>query len=151
MNRQDGRANELALQNISQLMRNPYQHFIGRVIAEMEQAGYGDIQASHALLFQHLRAEGSRVTDLAHRMQLTKQYVGRLVDQLESFGYLERLPDPADGRGKLVRLSSRGEEATRVAERIIRRIEADWAHRFGEHALAELRRQLIELNAMLEE
>jgi DNA-binding MarR family transcriptional regulator len=144
-----GRRRELAAQNTSRLLQLPYQAFIGRLFAALAAAGYGDIHPSHAVVFQHLRAEGSRVTDLAERTQLTKQYVGRLVAELEALGYLEQAPDPADRRAKRVRLSTRGREVTRAAEGIIAAIEADWSERLGAGAYAALRRRLVELILLL--
>lgn len=141
----EGRRQELVRQNTSQLLRIPYQAFIGRLFADLAKAGYRDIHPSHAIVFQHLRGEGSRVTDLAERAQLTKQYMGRLVAELEGLAYLERTPDPSDGRAKLVRLSEQGWEVTRVAEGIIADIEAEWAARFGTAQYANLRRALIDL------
>jgi DNA-binding MarR family transcriptional regulator len=85
------------------------------------------------------------VTDLAARTQLTKQYVGRLVAELQDLGYLELAPDPSDGRAKLTRLSPRGHELTRVAEGIIAAIEADWSERLGAGAYGALRRGLVKL------
>ncbi len=145
-----GRWRELERQNTSQLLRIPYQAFIGRLLADLAAAGYGDITPAHATVFQHLPAEGARVTELAQRAQLTKQYVGRLVAELEALGYLERAADPADRRARLVRLSRRGWAVTQAAERIIAEIEAEWARRIGAAEHAELRRHLVELIVALE-
>lgn len=144
------RRQELEQQNTAQLLRMPYQAFIGRLFEGLAVAGYADIHPSHAIVFQHLRAEGSRVTELAERTQLTKQYVGRLVTELEERGYLERAPDPRDGRAKLVRLSARGWEATRAAEGIIAGIEVAWRQRVGEEEYVEMRRRLVDLIVRLE-
>jgi DNA-binding MarR family transcriptional regulator len=145
-----GRQQELAAQNTSRLLQLPYQAFIGRLFAELAAAGYGDIHPSHAIIFQHLRVDGSRVTDLAERTQMTKQYVGRLVAELEGLGYLEHASDPTDRRAKRVRLSPRGREVTRVAEGIIAAIEADWSERLGAGEYAALRRRLVKLILLLE-
>lgn len=144
------RRQELRQQNSSQLLRMPYQAFIRHLFKELAAAGYADIHPSHAIIFQHLPAEGARVTKLAERTQLTKQYLGRLIAELEGLGYLERTPDPTDGRAKLVRLAERGRGVTRVAEGIIAGIEADWARRLGASRYADLQRHLIDLIVTLE-
>src|SRR5689334_17396139 len=122
-----GRRRELERQNTSQLLRMPYDAYIGHLFEQLAQAGYADVHPAHAIVFQHVPVEGVRVTELAKRAQLTKQYFGRLVADLEALGYLERTPDSTDGRAKLIRLSARGQEITRVAEGIIANIEAAWA------------------------
>ncbi len=146
----NGRRRVLEQQNTSQLLRMPYQAFIARLFESLAAAGYADIHPAHAVVFQHLGSGAARVTELAGRAQLTKQYVGRLVADLEARGYLERVADPTDGRARLVRLSERGLEVTRAAEGIIADIEADWARRIGEAKYAELRRRLIGLIVALE-
>jgi DNA-binding MarR family transcriptional regulator len=123
----------------------PYDAFIAQLFEQLARAGYADVHPAHAIVFQHLSAEGVRVTELARRTQLTKQYLGRLVGDLEALGYLERAPDPSDGRAKLVRLSGRGQEITRVAEGIITSIEAAWAQRIEPEGYTDLRRRLIDL------
>jgi DNA-binding MarR family transcriptional regulator len=136
---------DLERQNTSQLLRMPYEAFIAQLFEQLARVGYADVHPAHAIVFQHLPADGARVTDLARRTQLTKQYLGRLVAELEALGYLERAPDPTDGRAKLVRLSGRGREITRVAERIIASVEAAWAQRIGQERHADLRSRLIDL------
>ena len=58
---------------------------------------------------------------------LVFQAMGELVDYLEARGYVERLPDPSDGRAKLVRLTERGWLAYRLAGRSVTELEATWA------------------------
>ena len=62
-----------------------------------------------------LRPRGGHAPDRARRAcaGMTKQSVGEIVDDLVALGYVERIPDPADRRAKLICLTERGEEAQR--------------------------------------
>ncbi len=141
----EDRNQELGRQNTSQLLRLPYQTFIDQLFMRLGGMGFNDIHPAHAIVFQLIGESGTRVTELAERSQLTKQYLGRMVTELEELGYLERVADPTDGRAKLVRLSPRGIELSRAAEAIIADIEADWSERLGADRYAGLRRALIDL------
>jgi DNA-binding MarR family transcriptional regulator len=98
-------------------------------------------------VFQHIEADGSRLTDLAERAQITKQSMGYLVDYLEQRGYLERRPDPTDRRVALICLTDRGWDQIRAALSIINAIERDWARRIGKRRVEQLRDVLTELGA----
>jgi DNA-binding MarR family transcriptional regulator len=60
------------------------------------------------------------------------------------------VPDPTDGRARLIRLTDRGKDVERTARQIIRNIEAEWSDRLGDERMAQLRETLRELAAMLE-
>ena len=139
------RRRRLAQEYLPPLLRIPYQAFIAQLHEELTAAGYPEVRPAHGMVFQHLSAEGSRVTELAERSQVSKQWMGTLVDDLEARGYLVRVPDPTDGRAKVVRLTEQGQELLGVAQGISRRVEAAWAARVGERRLQQLRRLLVEV------
>jgi DNA-binding MarR family transcriptional regulator len=56
-----------------------------------------------------------RMQDLAVRAVLSRTRVSRIVGELETVGYVERRPDPDDGRASLVALTADGREALRRA------------------------------------
>ena len=62
---------------------------------------------------------GSRITRLAAAAQVTKQTAGFLVEQLEAAGYVEKVPDPTDGRARLVRLTPRALRVAPIANRAV--------------------------------
>lgn len=114
----------------------------------MQARGWDDIRPSHGCVFRFIDPEhGSRLTDLAERGDLTKQAVGEMVSDLERLGYVERVPDPSDGRAKIVRLTARGRACYTAALEAFAAIEAAWAERFGERRVAELRALLEEVTA----
>jgi DNA-binding MarR family transcriptional regulator len=116
--------------------------FSEELYRRFDAAGFGDIRPGHGCVFGNIAPQGSRLTDMAERARMTKQSVGEVTTDLERRGYLERLPDPADGRVKIIRLTDRGREAQRVGRQLIDEIERDWAKRYGEAEIAALRETL---------
>ena len=109
------------------------------------QAGLDDIREAHGCVFGNIGPEGARLTDLAQRAGLTKQAVGEVVSELERLGYVERSPDPEDGRAKIIRLTEKGAVAQQAGYGILDEIEAEWAERIGEEGVEQIRDRLTEL------
>jgi DNA-binding MarR family transcriptional regulator len=76
---------------------------------------------------------------------MSKQAVGEFVDDLERLGYVERVPDPADRRAKLIRLTELGWEGHEAGQRIFADIERRWAERFGRKRVATMREVLEQI------
>ncbi|HET7444248.1 MAG TPA: MarR family transcriptional regulator [Solirubrobacterales bacterium] len=115
--------------------------------AELVEAGYGDVRPTHGCVFRFVHENGMRLTELAQRAGMTKQSIGEIVDDLEALGYVERVPDPADKRAKLIRLTEKGRQAQRVGFGLFTTIEQRWAERYGTERIAELRELLEEIAA----
>lgn len=103
-----------------------------------------------ARVFARLPPEGTRVGDLAERARVSKQTAGFLVDQLERTGYVRRVPDPSDGRARLVVIAPRGHEAVAVARRAEAEVEAEWTRHLGAKETAELRSALERLRDLID-
>ena len=78
--------------------------------ARLAVAGYDDLHPRHWAVLAYLDEDGLRATELARLSGRHKQIVGRLVDELEELGYVERRPDPEDRRAKLIVPTERGLE-----------------------------------------
>jgi DNA-binding MarR family transcriptional regulator len=115
--------------------------------ADLERAGYGDVRPTHGCVFRFVREDGMRLTDLASLAGITKQSAGEIVDDLAKLGYLERVPDPADRRAKLIRLTAKGEEAQRVGFRLFGKLERRWGERYGTERVAAMRELAEEIAA----
>jgi DNA-binding MarR family transcriptional regulator len=110
------------------------------MFSRMADEGFPDVREGHGCVFGFINVEqGSRLTDLADRSGLTKQAVGEAVAELERKGYLERVPDPEDGRAKIIKLTERGVDAANTGRRLFEEIEDEWAERYGEERVASLR------------
>lgn len=109
------------------------------LFARLAEEGYGDLQPRHGAVLAYLDEDGVRATELARLSGLRKQIVGRLVDELEYLGYVERSADPADRRAKLVVPTKRGLEQLQRGDEIVAEIEARHASAIGGKSYAEFR------------
>lgn len=136
---------------IGALLRIPREAAIRQVMSGLAVAGFDNVRPAHFTVFQHMPLEGIRLTALADAALMTKQSMGYLVDDLEAHGYLERAPDPADRRAKVVRLTARGRQLDDTVRAVILKIEADWSRRLGPENYQQLAQLLRALIATLEE
>jgi DNA-binding MarR family transcriptional regulator len=108
--------------------------------ARLHEMGHGGIRPAHGCVFGFIdRGGGVRLTALADRSGLTKQAVGEAVADLERLGYVERVPDPSDGRAKIIRLTEHGGQAAAAAEEIFADIERRFAAEVGDERLEAFR------------
>lgn len=120
-----------------------------RALAEVRALSGQPVRAAHTALFPHLDLEGTRPTELARRLGVSKQAVGQLIDELEAMGMVERRPDPEDGRARRVHFSARGREALLHGLGVLRGLEAELAAQIGPAQMQALHGALVALNAAL--
>jgi DNA-binding MarR family transcriptional regulator len=135
--------------NIGVLLREPFRAGSEQLHRRLAERGHADVRIPHAAPLQFLDDEGTQVSELARRAQMTKQSMAELVAHLERHGYVERVPDPADRRAKLVRATPRGLEVYKIARDTVEEIEHDWAALIGTKKMRQLRELLTELNNAL--
>jgi DNA-binding MarR family transcriptional regulator len=116
-----------------------------RIFEALQRAGFEDLTIAQSRLMMGLDAEGTRLSVLADRAQIAKQTATALVDKLERAGYVERVPDPSDGRARLVRMTARAEAAVPLARAEEDRIEAEWREHLGARRMQQLREALTAL------
>jgi DNA-binding MarR family transcriptional regulator len=136
-------------ENLAILLREPFRVGSELLHERLAERGHPAVRPPHGNVFQYLDDAGTRVSVLARRAQITKQSMAELVGHLERHGYVERVPDPADRRAKLVRATPRGSEVYAIARQVVADIEQQWTKRLGRAKMRRLRALLEELNADL--
>jgi DNA-binding MarR family transcriptional regulator len=117
------------------------------ILDAIARAGFEGIRRAHGAVYEAIDPGGSRLSDMAERVQMRKQSMGELVDHLESHGYVERLPDPHDGRAKLITLTKRGEAVARTAIAATNKVERRWERHLGDRRARDFRRALEDICA----
>lgn len=111
----------------------------------LRERGYGDLRPMHLLVIERLSISQTRATELAENIGLTKQATGQILDRMEELGYVERVPDPADGRAKIVQLTDRGRQAARSLRSNAEETDEYWSEVLGPARYRQLRSALASL------
>lgn len=119
-----------------------YQEFVRELRDELARLGYADAGPSYGYVFRSLDIQPMNTSELADRLAITKQGAAQLIEEMEARGYVERRPDPADRRAKLLYLTEQGATALATARRFHRDFEKRLAHQHGGAAVGSLRRLL---------
>ncbi|HEX8509005.1 MAG TPA: MarR family winged helix-turn-helix transcriptional regulator [Propionibacteriaceae bacterium] len=133
--------------NLAVALRGTFTALNDLVIPHLVQQGFTDLRTAHAAVFQYLDDTGTTVSVLAQRAHMTKQAMAELVMHLEKHKYVVRMPDPADGRAKLVLPTDRGLRVVRAAQALVPEIERRVASTIGEDRLRQLRVDLDAIQA----
>ena len=114
------------------------------------EAGAPVFRQALANLLPHIAVEGTRLTELAQRVGVSKQAVSKLVAEFVDQGILELTLDPDDGRAKRVRFTSRGIEAIRHGLSVLSAVEAEITEKIGAPSMRDLHAALVKMEAALE-
>jgi DNA-binding MarR family transcriptional regulator len=120
-----------------------------RLYAGVVATGCDDLSAAHVGLWRYPGLEGLRPSQLADRRGITKQSVNDLLGHLEQHGYLSRVPDPADRRARVIRLTSKGWRLQRTIYAEAGAAQRQIAEVLGPRRFAQLHRSLELLTEQL--
>ena len=134
---------------IGALLRMPLETVRQHMLDRLHEHGFDDLEPSHLIVVQYHGPQGTRPSELAARLRISKQALNYLLGQLERLGYLTREPDPDDQRSKRIVLTPRAESAVPVIRNAVAEIESEWSRQLGPERFAELRGLLVELNRLL--
>ena len=130
---------------IGALLRIPWEIVRRRMLERLHERGFEDLDTAHVNVLLYPGPQGSRPSELAARVGMSKQAVNYLLGELERRGYLERRADPDDRRSRRIVLTERGESAGLAMREAVTDVEREWETALGRARFAELRGLLSEL------
>ncbi|MFG3438843.1 MarR family winged helix-turn-helix transcriptional regulator [Nonomuraea sp. NPDC047897] len=131
---------------LPQLIGQAFNLVLDGLCHHLAEAGHEDLRPTHCLnVFRLMDCDGTRPTTLARRAGMTPQAMSELVGYLEQRGYVRRVPDPADGRGRVVVYADRGARAARISAAYFADMEARWSAAVGPDRLQDVRSALAQI------
>lgn len=131
--------------NIGVLFKYASRDFNQRALDKLRKYGYPDLTPFHTSLISNLDIEGTRISVLAKRANMSKQAMGQVVGDLEAQGYISRTPDPSDQRAFIIHFTDKGWEFLKVAYDVKAEIEAEYLQIIGEQGMKDLQNLLSKL------
>jgi DNA-binding MarR family transcriptional regulator len=113
-----------------------------RLRAAFAAAGLDGIRPAQAVALVPLATGGLHASDLAERLNVSRQAVAQAIAGLERHGYVTRVADPVDARARIIELTPRGRQALRVMRSNALASEKRWEQALGSKRLGELRETL---------
>jgi DNA-binding MarR family transcriptional regulator len=108
------------------------------------------VDPSQAALLHTLKCHGAmRLGDIAEAMQLDASTVSRHVQQLGDRGFIDREPDPEDGRARIIALSDAGAQSLKISFEQRRAFITDALADWSDHDREQLRDQITRLTTSL--
>jgi len=101
-----------------------------------------DLRSSQLRLLSLTPVDGIRGSDLAEEVGMTKQALSEFTQALQRRGLLESLPDPDDGRARLLRPTALGRAVAEHTRTAIEDLERRWRGEVGEEVWDQMRRGL---------
>src|SRR5688572_27759390 len=92
---------------------------IARDLQSRAQRGLDGVRPSFTPLLSRLWSADRPLSSLAGELATSAQACSQLVGHVEAAGYLERRPNPDDGRSRVARLTRRGRALVEESVRIL--------------------------------
>ena len=119
--------------------------FHSRIRDKLVAQGYLGLKLTFSPVISNITFTGTRLVDIAAMNGMTKQAIRQIANEIESLGYIKRIPDPRDGRAKNLVFSERGVEMVQAAINVVKDIQTENAALLGQEKMQQLHELLSEL------
>lgn len=131
--------------NTGRLLFSCFERWEAAVLKHLTEAGWSDVRRTHFNILRHLDADGTRMSDLAVRANVTKGAVTGLVRSCEVLDLVTVSSETTDRRARLVRYTPRGLELMELFRATMLALEGQLRDRLG-GGYADLRAALLTLS-----
>lgn len=135
--------------NAARLLDNVSEDYHRRLRDRLLAQGYQGLKLSFSTVMSNMTFTGTRLVDIAEKIGMTKQAVGQIANEIEQLGYIERIPDPHDGRAKNLVFTELGKRLLQDSISGVEEVEKQYAELIGDEKAQQLQALLKELNEKL--
>lgn len=130
---------------IGALLRLTWQRVRAHMHAAIRAGGFNDLQEAHFPAFSYPLPNGTRPSEFARQLRISRQAANHLIGQMEALGYFERRTEKNSSR-RLIYLTRRGERVAETIYASLRKLQVQWAREIGPVRFAEFMTVLRDLS-----
>lgn len=108
--------------------------------------GHSKLRINYEPYISIVGERGARLSDIADILGISRQAANQTANQIADAGYLQRAPDPSDGRAKLLLATPRAKALMRQGEKEAFKVQDRFATIVGSGDIEQLNQSLIKLN-----
>ncbi|WP_018179148.1 MarR family winged helix-turn-helix transcriptional regulator [Jongsikchunia kroppenstedtii] len=128
--------------NVPFLLLGAFNSMTDEVNRRLATMGFEGVRNSHGFAMQAI-GDGCTSVQLGQRLGISKQAAAKTVQGLESMGFVDRTPNPADARELLVAPTARGRKMLRLSGEAFAEIVAGWRSDLGDRNVDALLKTLV--------
>jgi DNA-binding MarR family transcriptional regulator len=131
-----GRLMGVALRRFDERVLTLMAHHVDVPLALSNLAARAQVSAAHVHITRHLPLTGARLSELARSAGMSKQAMGDLVQQCESWGLVMRVPDARDGRARRIEFTDTGRAWVRAFQLAVGQAQREFEQEVGSEVAA---------------
>jgi DNA-binding MarR family transcriptional regulator len=135
--------------NIGRLTLFCYNHFEARMLQSLARQGITDVKQTHLRVFRNIDYDGTRVTEIAARANVTKGAMSQVLAECERLGYVASTTDTVDARARVVKFTAEGRKLMQYCRKAIAEVEAEFEATIGARKYADLKALLLDVRGGL--
>lgn len=119
-----------------------FNQFVSELHDHLGEHGFTDLKPTFGYAFKVLAVESTTTSGLAVKLGITPQGAAKTVEDMVAAGFVERVPDPTDARGRLLVLTSRARALMETGHEFHREFERRLADSLGAEKVGAMREVL---------
>ncbi len=124
--------------DLALLLLAGFRTFADRGTDALAHRGFEDVRPTHDFALRAVAAGADTPSELARRLSVTRQAAAKTIATLEERRYIERAPDPRDGRRLRLTITDRGAELMRTGDAVFAELRSQWEEQVGAGRVAEI-------------
>ena len=137
------KVDDLRNENLGRLLIESFRVFRANTLKHYRENGIMDLTPVQAAMMRRVHANGSRFSELAGRMGVSRQAIAQIVASTERLGYVKTEDDSTDARAKIVICTKKGRKFLRSLKGILTQSNRDVEAIIGKQRLKHLEETLI--------